>query len=66
MGSEDHEHRIGAGFGGLANGALKERFTVEHEQLLGLAKAAAGSGGKNDAGNSHGYQCTGKCTAFEA
>ena len=38
--------------------ALKQSLTVQHEQLLGLTKAAASSCGKNNGSNRHRHQFT--------
>ena len=60
MGSEYHDYRSSAGLARQPDGARKECFAALHEQLFGLAEAAAGSCGKYDGGNRHRHQCTGK------
>jgi len=60
MCAENDDYWSCASLAGQPDDALKERLRAEHKQLLGLAKAAAGSGGKNDGGDRHRHQCTGK------
>jgi hypothetical protein len=63
MGAENHDDWSSAGLAGQPDGTRKERFAALHEELFGLAEAAAGSCGKYDGGNRHRHQCTGKRTS---
>jgi len=58
--AEYRDHRRCAGLAGQPDGARDKSFAAQHEQLFGLAQAAAGSGGEYDGGNRHRHQCTGK------
>jgi xanthine/CO dehydrogenase XdhC/CoxF family maturation factor len=66
MSAEDGHHGGCPGLSDHAEGAFDHGFAAMHEQLFGLTQAAAGSSGKNDGGNSHGHQFTGKRLTLSA
>lgn len=55
--AEDDEDWRCAGLGGETYSAREKCFSIEQQQLLGLAEAAACASGEDDGGNLHGNEC---------
>ncbi len=58
MGAEHNKNRRCACLLSASNRALQHRFSVNHDQLLGLAQAAARTGGNDDGSDRHRHQST--------
>lgn len=57
MRAKHNQKRMRLSFARNAQGALKQRFPADSDELLGLAKATAFSSGEKNGGDSHRYEC---------